>query len=482
MDRRTPVILSDRTQDKERFLEMILDTAKAIVSSYDDISAYSGEDVHVLRDRINALGFLPDEGRGFDNTLETVRSQIMPHLLRTWSRRYMPHLHAPALSETIASELIIGCFNDSMDSWDQGPAATELEEAMIHGLAGLFGLPDGADGTFTSGGTQSNMSAIIAARDWFCNKRMGHDIKKSGLPSGWEKMRLYTSEVSHFSMDKACHFMGLGYESVRKIPVDSRCRIDISQFGKMVEEDVKKGFFPFCAVATIGTTDYGSIDNVGRMREICDRYGMHLHADAAYGSGLVMSSKYRDRMGNLSVCDSITVDFHKMFLLPISCSAVLFRDGSLQECFELHADYLNREEDEDEGYINLVGKSMQTTRRFDALKVFMAFNTRGRRGFERIIDNAVEIAGYFYDRIKDNPLFIAPVEPEISSVVFAVCDGDEVNKAIRKRLLAEGTVIGQTVKDSRVMLKFTLLNPELTHGDIDSIISRIEVLRKEIAG
>ncbi|MBO6049290.1 MAG: diaminobutyrate decarboxylase, partial [Spirochaetales bacterium] len=159
-------------------------------------------------------------------------------------------------------------------------------------------------------------------------------------------------------------------------------------------------------------------------------------------------------------------------------SVVLFREKSMQECFELHADYLNREEDEEEGYINLVDKSLQTTRRFDALKVFMAFRTRGKDGFAKIIDTAVENADYFYSCLIKDPVFIAPVKPEISSVVFAVVDGDEANKNIRKRLMDEGTVIGQTSKDGKVMLKFTLLNPALTHDHIDAVIKRIKELRK----
>ena len=389
----------------------------------------------------------------------------------------MPHLHSPVLTETICSELIISCFNDSMDSWDQGPAATELEESMVHGLLELFGFPkDTGDGNFTSGGSQSNISAIIAARDWYCMKRFGWDVKMNGLPPEYTRMRVYTSEISHFSMDKASHILGMGYRAVRKIPVDSRCRIDLKAFERMLEEDVSAGLYPYCAVATFGTTDFGSIDDAEGMRELCDRYGMHLHADAAYGSGLIMSQQYKDRIRSISVCDSVTVDFHKMFLLPISCSALLMKDGGRLKCFELHADYLNREEDEEDGYINLVGKSMQTTRRFDALKVFMAFQTRGADCYAKIIDTAVGNASYFYQRISSDPEFIAPVEPELSSVVFALKAGDEVNKKVRRALMAEGTVIGQTVMDGRVMLKFTLLNPNLDHTMIDRIISRIKEL------
>ena len=412
---------------------------------------------------------------GFDKVLEETKEKILPHLLRTWSTKYMPHLHSPVLTETICSELMISCFNDSMDSWDQGPAATEVEESMIHGLAELYGFPlETSDGCFTSGGSQSNISAIVAARDRYCMERFGWDVKMNGLPPEYSKLRVYTSEISHFSMDKASHILGMGYAAVRKIPVDSKCRIDLKEFERMLKEDTDNGLYPFCAVATFGTTDFGSIDDARGMRELCDRYGMHLHADAAYGSGLIMSDKYRDRVADISLCDSLTVDFHKMFLLPISCSAIIVKHAELLECFELHADYLNREEDEEDGYINLVGKSMQTTRRFDALKVFVAFKTRGRDGFGRIIDTAVENASYFYGRISKDDDFIAPVEPEMSSVVFAYNRSDDVNKRIRRQLLKEGIVIGQTVKDGKVMLKFTLLNPNLKPSQIDDIILRIK--------
>ena len=475
-----PVLLSESKEVQDRFSQMLRETLEAIFRSYSDDSAFSGIDPYVLREKVSGLGFLPEKGKGFEEVLKDTEKVIMPHLLRTWSTKYMPHLHSPVLTETICSELIISCFNDSMDSWDQGPAATELEESMVHGLCDMFGLKDkGADGSFTSGGSQSNISAIIAARDWYCAKKFNWDVKMNGLPPEYSKLRVYTSEISHFSMDKASHILGMGYAAVRKIPVDSKCRVDVPAFEKMVEEDIKAGLYPFCAVATLGTTDFGSIDDAFGMRKVCDKYGMHLHGDAAYGSGLIMSKTYRHRLDGTKVCDSVTVDFHKMFLLPISCSAILMRDGERLKCFELHADYLNREEDEEDGYINLVGKSMQTTRRFDALKVYMAFQTRGLDGYTKMIDTAVDNAAYMYQKISKDPEFIAPVEPEISSVVFALKAGDEVNKKVRRGLLKEGIVIGQTVKDGKVMLKFTLLNPNMGHDRIDEVVSRIKALGKE---
>ena len=124
-------ILSERSGDKAAFRAAISDAAEAILSSFSDDSAFSGIDPYELRKKINDLDILPEEGDGWDKMMESVKDTILPHMLRTWSPSYMPHLHSPALIEAIASELIIAAFNSSMDSWDQGPSATEIEVKVV---------------------------------------------------------------------------------------------------------------------------------------------------------------------------------------------------------------------------------------------------------------------------------------------------------------------------------------------------------------
>ena len=455
------------------FSHLINKTLESIFSSIKDDTCFSGINPYVLRKQIQDLEILPQVGLGYSAVLEKLEQVILPNMLRTWSTSYMPHLHSPALLESIASELIISVFNNSLDSWDQGPSSTEIEVCVIDKLLSLFGYENG-DGTFTSGGSASNLSAIIVARDNYCTKVLNHDCKKEGLPSCYTKFRLYTSEISHFSMDKSSHLLGLGYNSVRKLKVNDKCQIDLELAEAQIAQDVKDGYMPYCLVATLGTTDFGSIDNVAELRKLCDKYNMHLHADAAYGSGAIMSSKYSSRLGKINLCDTITIDFHKMFLLPISCSCVLTKDKNALDCFELHADYLNREEDEADGYINLVSKSIQTTRRSDALKVYISFATRGKDGYEKIINTAIENASYFYNTIKNDDSFTPAVEPELSSVVFRLNKSDDENKRVRRALMEKGIVIGQTVKDDLVMLKFTLLNPMLDKNKIDLLIQEIK--------
>ena len=135
-----PYLISDSEEVKDRLAQMVRETLASVFDSFNDGNAFSGIDPYSLRQEIGSLGFLPAEGKGFEAVLKETEKVILPHMLRTWSTKYMPHLHSPVLTEAICSELIIACFNDSMDSWDQGPAATELEESMVHGLLELFEL------------------------------------------------------------------------------------------------------------------------------------------------------------------------------------------------------------------------------------------------------------------------------------------------------------------------------------------------------
>ncbi len=475
--------LTSEQTSKDAYTQMVQQTFDAILASITDNAAYAGKSPQELQELIERPTLLPPRGLGFSQVLKEVARTILPNLLRTSSTDYLAHLHSPALLESICSELIIATFNQSMDSWDQSPIATEIEVQVIRELCKLYGYEKESDGIFTSGGSQSNLSGITLARDWFCNTTLKHDVKKLGLPPSYAKLRLYTSELSHFSMEKSAHILGLGYDAVRKVPTDKQCRMDSQALEDLILLDKEAGLIPFCVVATLGTTDYGSIDPVMELSAVCKRHNLWLHADAAYGSGVQLSEQCRYRLGPIEACDSITVDFHKMFLLPISCGAFLVKYGKSLEAFSLHADYLNREEDEEDGYTNLVGKSMQTTRRFDALKVWMAFLTRGQDGYGAIVDTCIGNATYLYERLVSNPSFEVAIEPEISSVVFRLQNTDEVNKRVRRLLLhKKGVVIGQTVYNNKTFLKFTLLNPLLDHQKLDELLLLISQLGKEADG
>ncbi|MCR4735805.1 MAG: aspartate aminotransferase family protein [Treponema sp.] len=481
------IFLTSDSKDKENYKKIISETAKAISEAFTDDKAYSGPTPDQLKSLIAQESILPEKGLGWEKVFESTKEKILPNLIRTPSSDYMAHLHGPSLVENIAAELIISTFNQSMDSWDQSPVATEIEIEVTKHLCKLYGYDEKSDGVFTSGGSQSNQTAIILARDAFCNEILNYDVKKNGLNEKCSKLRMYTSEISHFSMEKSAHILGLGYKSVVKVPVDSRKKMDVKALKELIQKDKAEGNIPFLIVATVGTTDFGSIDPIEELAAIAKENHMWLHADAAYGSGVIMSNKYSNRVSALNLCDSITVDFHKMFLMTISCSAVLVKNAQHFNALTIHADYLNREEDEEDGYSNLVDKSLQTTRRFDALKVWISFQTRGKDGWSELINTSMENAQYLYKQLNEDSDFEVITEPEISSVVFRykgsssdIAKMDEINKKVRRSLIHEhGIVIGQTISDGKTCLKFTLLNPTISHKKLDELKALIKKLAED---
>lgn len=475
------LFLTSEESDKNKFIDYAIKAANVISESYTNTKAFSGMTPQELKKQVEGITLLPENGIGFDNVLDKVKNIVLPHMLKVSSTDYMAHLHSPPLLESIISELILASGNQSMDSWDQAPIATEIELDVIKQLCMLYQLPSESDGIFTSGGTQSNLMGLTLARDWFCNEKLNHDVKKLGLPTNYNKIRIYTSNISHFSVEKSAHLLGLGYDSVTKVNVTDTLKMDVVALKNHIEDDIKCGNLPMAVIATVGTTDYGSIDDLNALSELCTKYKIWLHADAAYGSGLILSKTNKSRISGIEKCDSITVDFHKMFLLPISCGAFFLKDGKNFSHLTLHADYLNREEDEEEGYTNLVGKSMQTTRRFDSLKVWMLFQSLGQNTLSDTIDKTLGNANYFYNIVKSSPSFQVVTKPEISSVVFRFYSEnlsedkiDSINKTIRRDLIhTNGIVIGQTIFESKVFLKLTLLNPLIESTNLDDLISII---------
>lgn len=182
--------LTQKDKDKKAFLKMTKDVSSAIVDSFSDDKAYSGPTPQELQKLIHQETVLPEKGLGFEKVFKMTKEKILPNLLKTSSVDYMPHLHSPALLETIAAELIISTFNQSMDSWDQSPVATEIEIEVINHLCKMYGYSQNADGVFTSGGSQSNQTAVMLARDIFCAKILNYDIKKYGINEKCRKPKM----------------------------------------------------------------------------------------------------------------------------------------------------------------------------------------------------------------------------------------------------------------------------------------------------
>jgi L-2,4-diaminobutyrate decarboxylase len=389
--------------------------------------------------------------------------------------RYLAHLNCPVVIPAVLGEAVLSAVNSSLDTWDQSAGGTLIERRLVDWTAERIGLGPAADGVFTSGGTQSNLQALLLAREEAA--KPGPEDAAS-LP----ELRIFASEVSHFSVRKSAKLLGLGPESVVSVPVGPDKRMQTVALAHELERCARDGLTPMAVVATAGTTDFGSIDPLREIAELCAQFGVWMHVDAAYGCGLLASLQNRDRLAGIERADSVTVDYHKSFFQPVSSSAVLVRDAATLRHATYHAEYLNPRRMVQERIPNQVDKSLQTTRRFDALKLWLTLRTMGADGIGQLFDEVCELAQEGWRLLAADPRFDVVVRPELSTLVFrhipaAVTDPaviDRANLYARKALFASGdAVVAGTKVAGRHYLKFTLLNPETTADDIAAVLDLI---------
>jgi L-2,4-diaminobutyrate decarboxylase len=466
------------------YRESIAKAVEALLNAY-PTQSYSGKSPAELA-ALLATNVLPQGGSPLDEVLRRTQT-IIAHSIAVTHPNTIAHLHCPPLIASLVAEVVISALNQSMDSFDQAPAATMLELAVTTWLCKEAGLSAGSDAIFTAGGTQSNFMALLLARDVCIHSHWDWQVQRDGLPADASRLRFLCSEAAHFTVEKSAYQLGLGTSAVIRVPVDDSFRMLPKALEEVLAQLRERGLIPAAVVATAGTTDFGSIDPLPEISALARAAGAWLHVDAAYGSALLLSDRHHGRLRGLENADSISMDFHKEFWQCISCAALLVRDAGHFRHLSIHADYLNPETDNEAGVPNLVNKSLSTTRRFDALKLWFSFQMLGREKFGEMVDRTIELAKHAAAFIERDPALELLIEPEYGCVVFryraagSEVDRDRLNVALRQRLLERGSaVVGHTRVRGRQCLKLTCMNPTTSEEEIEALLRLIVEQGREI--
>lgn len=397
---------------------------------------------------------------------------------------YAAHLNCPVLVPALLAELVGSAVNSSVDTFDQSVGATFIERHLVDWTAGRIGYGDGADGIFTTGGTQSNLQALHLARD-----RARELARARGRSDALADLRVLASADAHFSVQKAARLLGLPDDAVVPVAVDGRRRLDPAALERALASVVAQGLLPMAVVATAGTTDFGAIDPLPAVADLAHRYGTWLHVDAAYGGGLLCSRRRRHLLTGIERADSVTVDYHKTWFLPVAASALVVRDAGTLRHVTWHADYLNPK---DAAHPNQVDKSLQTTRRFDALKLWVVLRSMGADQVGELFDAVIDLTDAVHDAVVRMPGFEVATPPHLSTLVFRYRPGGEhgnldeaataaLNAAIRRTLYERGTaMVAATKVDGRAWLKLTLLNPRATLDDLLGVLAEVSAVGDEL--
>ncbi len=434
---------------------------------------YAGRSPQTLDAEVDSI----DLDRPLNSTgaaLTEIRDLYLENAVWFHSRGYAAHLNCPVLVPALAAEVLVSGVNSSLDTWDQSSVATLIERRLVRWTAERIGFGASADGLFTSGGTQSNLQGLLLARESALEK---NDVPNCSRVENLARMRVLASDQAHFSVATSAHTLGLSPEAVIAVPSDREGRMRPDALTAELDAVRRRGDVVMAIVATAGTTDLGAIDPLKRCAEAANTAGTWLHVDAAYGCGL-LNSRRRFLLDGIERADSVTIDFHKSFFQPISSSVLVVQNASTLRRIAHHADYLNPRQ---HSVPNQVDKSLQTTRRFDALKLWMSLRTLGAHELGRLFDEVIDLAHKVWEEFATDPELRFFDQPQMSTILLRYAP-DGLDEQIVERLVAEvhadlfadgRALVAKTRIRGQAWLKLTLLNPNSQTTDVAMILEHV---------
>jgi len=372
----------------------------------------------------------PLSGEAMENILADVDRVIMPGMTHWNHPDFFAYFAITGSGPGILGEWLSGAFNINGMLWKTCPAATELEQVTLDWLRQMLGLPKNFWGIIYDTASISTLHAIAAAREQLADLR----IREEGLAGRAEvpRLRLYTSEHAHSSIEKAAITLGLGIAGVRQIPVDENFRMRSDLLAQAIAEDRRNGWQPFCVVANVGTTSTTSIDPVPEIADICERENLWLHVDAAYGGAAAVVPEMRHILDGCDRADSLVMNPHKWLFVPFDFSAFYTRQPEiLRRAFSLVPEYLRTAQDHD--VENLMDYGVQLGRRFRALKLWFVIRYFGWDGIAARLREHARLAQQFAGWVDAHPDFERMAPTPFSLVCFRAHPND-INEKILNQL------------------------------------------------
>ncbi|WP_222835037.1 pyridoxal phosphate-dependent decarboxylase family protein [Flagellimonas ruestringensis] len=409
-----------------------------------------------------------------DNQIGLRLQELFDFNMNPANPKYIGHMDSIPTLWSIIGDYVASAMNNNQLSLEMSPILTQLEYSITRQFATLFGFPNSAGGVMLSGGSLSNLQALIVAR----NEKL--NLNNGNISALQKEPVIFTSEHSHSSIQKIGMILGIGADNVIKIKADENSKMDVVHLEQQVEEQKKLGKIPFSVVATAGTTVSGNIDPLDDINRIAKENNLWFHIDAIYGGAVIFSEKYKHLMNGIDNADSISFNPQKWLYVAKTCSMVLFSDfQNMIENFRISAPYMKEQED----FINLGEINIQGTKYAEIVKLWLSLLGLGKKGIQELIDFSFEMTEKFISEIKKREYLKLVSKPELNLICFRgepnyiqETEFDEWNKNLQNHLINETDffISLPRYKDD-LWLRTVLLNPFLTEEYIDSLFKEIDI-------
>ncbi len=427
--------LEPNEKDRNELAQKVFDHTSDFLSSLDNSNAFFQNPVPGTQKGID------EQATSIDKLLRSLKSHVEEDGINAASGGHMGYVPGGGLYPSALGDYLAAISNKYAGIYFPAPGAARMENMLIRWMNDLMGFPSDATGNLTSGGSISNLIAVVTAREAIGAKAKDFD-----------KLVVYLSDQTHHSLQKALRIAGLGEAQLRYMPVDKEFRLDISTLEKTIKADKSKGLIPFFLNASLGTTNTGTIDPIRPMSEIAKRHNLWFHVDAAYGGFFRMLPEIQDRSKGIENADSVTLDPHKSLFLPFGTGAVLIKNlKALYQAHRYTADYLQDLIDSD-SEVNAADVSPELTKHFRGLRMWLPLKLFGLAPFRAALEEKMLLAQYFRTELSKVDGFEVGPKPDLSIAIFRyVPKSGEANK-FNERL------IKSIQDDGRIFLSSTTIH------------------------
>ncbi|MEP1033032.1 aminotransferase class V-fold PLP-dependent enzyme [Ekhidna sp.] len=431
---------------------------------------------------------LPEHGTPAGRLLSQTANILIDNSLHNGHPKFMGYITSSAAPIGMLADLLAAAVNPNVGANILSPVATEIEKQTIQWLAEMIGVSSTYSGILVSGGNMANFTAFLAARTAKSTK----NFKEDGFSNHVEKMTIYCSQSTHTWIDKAAVLFGLGTKSIKWISINDHNQMDIKELETSILTDIENGYKPMMVIGTAGDVSMGVVDNLKQIAVICKAYNMWFHIDGAYGAPAAVVPRFKKMFEGIEEADSIALDPHKWLYSPLEAGCTLVKDAKhLIDAYSAHPEYYNFHSESSHNYYEY---GLQNSRGFRALKVWLALKQVGKKGYQKMINEDIELSEYMFEQANAHKELEAGTQSlSIATLRYIPVNGAEehlkpeylnkLNEEILNEIQSGGEAfISNAMMNENYYLRACIVNYRTSKKDIEEVIDTVVKIGREVHG